>query len=194
MGLAWTDSKFFGASDTDAGGDGRREKTILFDSIDTAGKGDLTFYGDFASSSDPSSNRFQQDDGAVLFYSTDNGLSWNSSLSFVSDRNGKGNSGHLGFRDPNIVGLKTSRTENRSTIQGIGAANGTPLTNNFTEFSFLIPEADSVIFKILLSFDGANEEFAFDNFRLVGAIPEPSTYALIFGAGALLVVWLRKRK
>ena len=189
---------FFAAEDTnDRGSDGLAEKIVTFDAIDTSGRGDLTFFGDFASSSNPNRNRFERNDGAILFYSTDGGTSWESALSFVSERDTNRNRrGHLVFQDPNFMGINavnTAATETRSTIQSIGAGSGSALSNVFTTFSFTIPEADEVIFKILLAFDGANEEFAFDNFRLVGAIPEPETYALLFGCLSLLVILLKRR-
>ena len=191
---AFTGVQFFGAATTSGnGGNGLPEKTILFNPIDTSGKGELTFYGDFASSTDPSKQRFENNDGAILFFSTDEGATWNSSLSFVSDRSKKNTNGHLVFQDPNFSGLTTSLTDSRSTIESIGAGSGQSLTNQFTTFSFLIPEADEVWLKLLVSVDGSKEEIAFDNFRIEGAIPEPATYITIMGGLGLLYVFWKRR-
>lgn len=89
----------------------------------------------------------------------------------------------LGFSSPDIVtvgakngNLPAERTTVAASINGLAVANGAVVTIRWTD----------------VDASGADDGLAVDDFGLT-AIPEPSTYALLFGAVALSLVIVRRR-
>ena len=80
----------------------------------------------------------------------------------------------------------------RLTNDGFGLTVISLLSDNPHSGNYVNP-SHTLSLRITAWADEGDEEFAFDNFELTGVVPEPSTYALIFGGIALGVVILRRK-
>jgi hypothetical protein len=78
-----------------------------------------------------------------------------------------------------------------------GIGDGIEITDVFTEFSVDLADADSVDIRInMVGLDSSDEDFAFDNVRLVGdlaAVPEPSLTLMLFGVSFLSLTKRRRQ-
>lgn len=147
---------FWAGEDLDDVGDpannGHSTKEVSFKAIKTSGYTNLQFYGLFAAGNDglPGSNSYDDEDSVVVYYSTDGGNSFDQALKFAS----------TGDQSNEPLALD-------SDLDGIG--DSIVLSPVMQEFSFAIPDADTVQIKISISMNAGSEEFAFDDFRLGGS-------------------------
>jgi len=192
-------TNFFSAEQTaysgNAGGDGLAEKYLTFAPIDTSGYTDLSFSGLFASNAyDNKKGEFDQYDGMAVFYSVDEGASWNSALAFTST---SANGGNLALSSGSLLGLGDSATKNSNALSQLGTGQGLTLNSAFQRVTVTLGDAASIQFRILVSGNDKGEGMAFDDFTMSGtaimSVPEPSTYALVLSAFAALVFVTRRR-
>ena len=179
-------SFFFATEDTDDtgtnGGDGFDYKSIAFNQINATGWTDLTFFGMFAIGN-TGENDYDYADGVVVSYSTDGGSNYTQALKFRYN-----NISDAGFND----GFVLLQTINPSCLLqspnggfGIYGSNvpcdaevlfpfsnmGGAISPAFTTFSFSIPNSATIDILIEVSLESGDEEFAFDNFRILGTMP-----------------------
>ncbi|MBN4072479.1 HYR domain-containing protein [Crocinitomix catalasitica] len=167
---------FWATEDTDdVGGDGFDYKAVVFAPVATAGYDGLTFRGLFAIGRCPA-DLYDMADGAVVSYSTDGGGSWIQGVKFRFDdlfSDGFNETiGSITTIDPTCLISTTNggfaACSSVETPPG-GGNIASFLNSTFQELTFSIPGTPaSVIIRIEMSFESANEEFAFDNFRVEG--------------------------
>lgn len=170
---------YWAVEDTDDnGGDSFDYKEITFQSVSTTGFSSLEFRGLFGVGRCPA-DLYDSNDGAVVSYSTDGGTSWTQGLKFrFDDVDSDGFNEQLGSIttiDPTCL-ISTANGGfgacDATEIPGGGGNIDTYLTSTLSELSFAIPGTPSdVIIRIEMSFDAGGEEFAFDNFRVLGVAP-----------------------
>jgi|GEM_PF-2448533 len=144
---------YWAAEDQDGGGDFLPTKTLTFEPIDTTGFTNLQFQGIFGVgiAGGIGSSAFDAEDFARVSYSIDGGQTFQDGLTFLAVSN------------------------NGDTFNEPFALDGNPangfLSPTLQEFGFTLPEADSIILRIETHLNTQSEEFAFDNFRLLGEAP-----------------------
>ena len=170
---------YWAVEDTDDnGGDALDYKAITFQSVSTTGYSSLEFRGLFAVGRCPA-DLYDNPDGAVVSYSTDGGGSWTQGVKFrfddVSSDGFNEDFGSITTIDPTCLISTTNGgfgSCSATETPGGGGNIDTYLTNAFTELSFSIPGTpSSVIIRIEMAFDAGGEEFAIDNFRILGSSP-----------------------
>ena len=155
------DGTFFWATEDtdDNGGDGLDEKILSFDSIDVTGLSSVTFSGRFGAGSELPLNAGDYDDAdfARIEASFDGGA-FEPVLCFGSEV------GTDAFNDP--LG---------EDVNCDGDADGTQLGTAMQTFTrdIVVPAAaTSLTLRVRVSFDSADEEFAFDRLELIdGSLP-----------------------
>ena len=155
------DGTFFWATEDtdDNGGDGLDEKILSFDSIDVTGLSSVTFSGRFGAGSELPLNAGDYDDAdfARIEASFDGGA-FEPVLCFGSEV------GTDAFNDP--LG---------EDVNCDGDADGTQLgtaMQTFTRDIAVPAAATSLTLRVRVSFDSADEEFAFDRLELIdGSLP-----------------------
>jgi uncharacterized repeat protein (TIGR01451 family) len=148
---AYDGTYFWATEDTDDdGGDGLDEKTMVLNAIDISGYSNLWFKGLFGAGNESPAGASNYDalDYAIVFYSVD-GAPFTKGLEFRYVRDGDD------FNEP---------LAQDTDFDGIG--DGTLLGTEMQEFAFDIPNGNSVVISITVSFDSASEEFGFDNLRI----------------------------
>lgn len=159
--------------------DGESYKRIQFATINTQGYNSIQFKGLFAAGSNANNPAYDRPDGVVVSYALNNDTIFTQALKFrftLEDTLGTSNeriglldeiSQECPLQNPNGGFGSTVACENE--VPNLGANIVAFLDSSFQEFSFDIPGSpDSVKIKLEASFNSANEEFAFDNFRLEG--------------------------
>ncbi|MCI4662830.1 MAG: Ig-like domain-containing protein [Neomegalonema sp.] len=183
-------SYFFAMEDTDGLSSDDLE-TLTFTSVDTAGQGEMTFTGAFGigNTAGTGASAYDDRDFVAVLYSTDGGSTYQVGMVFRA----VSNSGDLANEPLGLVTdlqlttsssaaaeeLRGAVTSGDADIRDVMDGTGDPaftLSNTLQEFSFTIPEADSVQIIVAAHLDGGNEEFAMDNLRIESngpVIPEP---------------------
>jgi len=190
-------SFYWATEDTD---DGSRidYKSIIFNQINTANFENLTFKGLFAAGSNCNTSfAYDFNDGAVISYSTDGGITYNQALKFRYDNaNGDISNERIGLINTIDQSCIISTSDGGfnscdATETPIGGTNiNTYLSSSFQEFSFIIPGTPTTIdLKIELAFDAEGEEFAFDNFRLEGTDTPVLNIADVEGSEKTLTIY-----
>ena len=171
---------FYAAEDLDDTGgsigipDGSSFKDITFSNINIQGGTNLEFRGLFARGEiDPcGSSTYDSGDFVELFYNVD-GTGEVKALCFNPDLEcgvpGDITNEPLYF-DPNCDG---------------DGGEGTVLSNVFSEYTFSIPNGNSLSIRIRVSMNGGSEEFAFDYFRVFSDTPVLPVELVAFQATAV---------
>lgn len=144
---------FIAGEDQDSSpGDGIHEKTITL-SVDISEAQGLTFRGLFAAgNTNPcGANRYDADDFIRVNYSVD-GSPMQTGLCFTASMACEGSNNAPIFFDPNCSGNNTT---------------GTMLDNAFAEYSFSIPNGNSLTLELITHIEEENEELAYDWLRVV---------------------------
>ena len=146
-----------GEDQDDGDGDGLDEKSISFNPIDISGANGLMFKGLFAAgnTNDCSSNQYDNTDYIKVYYSLDGG-SEVEALCFNNDD------------DCTSASASNRPLHHDPDCDGNGS-EGQLMTNAFTELTFSIPNGSSLQLRIETHMDAANEEIAFDYFRVVSS-------------------------
>jgi hypothetical protein len=97
------------------------------------------------------SNGFDKGDSLIFYMSTDGGQTFIHALKFSYENNGDA------FNEPI-----------RQDLDFDGNGDGVYLTTKFQEFTFDLPDADSIIVKVVFTNDADTEELAIDNLRIYG--------------------------
>jgi hypothetical protein len=97
------------------------------------------------------SSGFDRGDSLIFYMSTDGGRTFTQTLKFSYEYNGDA------FNEPI-----------RQDLDFDGNGDGVYLTTRFQEFTFDLPDADSIIVKVVFTNDADNEELAIDNLRIYG--------------------------
>ena len=146
---------YIGAEDQDDdGGDGIDEKSITFE-LDISNASGLTFKGLFAAgnTNDCGGNQYDETDHVRIFYSIDGGAEVEG-LCFNNDS------------ECNIPDDTTNEPLHHDPNCDNDGGEGTMLTNEFAEFSFDIPDGNTLTLRIESHMDSGNEEIAYDWIRV----------------------------
>lgn len=159
---------FWAAEDTDDnGGDGLDEKTITFNTIQTAGYDSLTFSGKFAAGNEngPGASNYDSSDHIHLEYSVDGGVTWNPGIWFSYEDHGDNSNEPIGL-DQDFSGSSDVNGTNR-------------LGTSFAEFYFTITgQHDSIVLRLEIHAESSSEELAFDDLKVMGTpiIQQPQVF------------------
>ena len=152
---------YYAAEDLDDTGapigtpDGLDEKSITFNAVDVSNGNILTFKGLFArgENSQCAASTYDGTDYIRVYYNLDGGGEI-LALQFSADI------------ECNIPADVSNEPLHHDPDMDGDGGEGIQLTNNFQEFSFAIPNGNSVIVRLEVHMDAASEEIAFDNFRI----------------------------
>ncbi|MCI4661886.1 MAG: Ig-like domain-containing protein [Neomegalonema sp.] len=161
---------------------------MQFSQVNTVGAGEMTFTGLFGvgNTNGVDASAYDDRDYLAVLYSTDGGSTYQVGLLFRAI-DGSGNQPFALVSTPSFVGTEAEVSDALRDLDGDGDADirrhvtnfgdsDQVLSNTLQEFSFTIPEADTVDIIIASHMDGGDEEFAFDSLRITSngpVIPVP---------------------
>lgn len=166
-------SFFWAAEDTDDnGGNGNDEQTLEFTGIDISGHTSISFLGLFGAGNEngPGSSNYDNVDYIIVEYKVDAG-SFTNGICFRYENHGDN------FNEP--LGLDNDCSGTADNTDGTDR-----LGINLTEYSFNVPDGNTLDIRIKVYMDSGSEEIAFDNLRLTGTVVSTGTSTLSAGSFA----------
>lgn len=161
---------FFAGEDINANG-APNERSVSLLPISIAGFTNVQFDGLFAAGNNrgPGSNAYDASDLFIVEYSVD-GAPFQTGVRFSYVNNGDA------FNEP--LALDTNDD---------GNGDGALLTTTFSNYSFNIPDGNTVLIRVRVSMNSGSEEIAFDNLSVSGTPSGPANYTF-YGDAALTQV------
>ncbi|MCI4661751.1 MAG: hypothetical protein MRY63_08045 [Neomegalonema sp.] len=168
---------------------GEAIQTIDFGTYDTLGLNELTFSGLFAVGNyQTGSAAWDRDDYMAVLYSLDGGVTFEVGMLFRSEVNRDGTNESLGLVEdlvlqPGVTSqmladeLRDADGDGDIDLWSLTHSSSTAesrLSKTLTEYSFQIPQSESVQIMLAFHSDFSSEEFGVDNITFTGEIATPT--------------------